>query len=154
MRIRFAPSCMALRARTTESLQYCTMYFASCKSDRPAAVSASPLCVRSNSRTSRLSSSRLICLMTAVGVIYICSAARWKLPASATRRNVSSCGPPYHRKPNRICGNHKPTTIYNESIAQAKSHLLMKDSLSTLRDGEQGIKVTLLFHQFFKGTLL
>src|SRR5699024_7809264 len=37
-------------------------------------------------------SSRLICLMTAGGEIYSRSAALLKLPASATHKNVSSCG--------------------------------------------------------------
>lgn len=36
--------------------------------------------------------SKLICLMTVVGVIYKSVAALLKLPASATRMKVSSCG--------------------------------------------------------------
>ena len=55
-------------------------------------VRESPLWVLSKSCTPKSASSKLICFKTAVGVIYACSAALLKLPASATRINVSSCG--------------------------------------------------------------
>ena len=48
--------------------------------------------VRSNKTKSSELSSKLICLITAVGVIYNSSAALLKLPASATFINVSICG--------------------------------------------------------------
>lgn len=85
-------SCMAFFARTTESLQYWIMYFVSLYRELPAFVRESPLWVLSKSCTPKSASSRLICFKTAVGVIYACSAALLKLPASATRINVSSCG--------------------------------------------------------------
>ena len=92
MRITLSPACMAFFARVTESLQYWMMYLASWTRDRPALVSCNPRCVRTKSCRSKLSSSRLICLMTAGGEMYSRSAALLKLPASATQRNVSSCG--------------------------------------------------------------
>ena len=90
MRTISVSPCMAFLARLTESLQYWMIYFASLYNDTPAFVSVRPRWVRSNSFTPSASSSRLICLMTAVGVINICSAALLKLPASAAVRKVSS----------------------------------------------------------------
>ena len=92
IRITSASSCMAFLARVTESRQYWMMYFASWYIDRPALVSVNPRWLRSNSFTPRFSSSKLICLITAVGVIKLSSAALLKLPASATRRKVSNWG--------------------------------------------------------------
>ena len=43
-----------------------------------------------NNWRSKLDSREEICLITAGGVMYSSSAARLKLPASATRRKVSS----------------------------------------------------------------
>ena len=60
----------AFLARVTESLQYCTTYRASWARERPASVRTNPRWVRVNSRTPRLLSSRLICLITAGGEMY------------------------------------------------------------------------------------
>ena len=92
IRIILLSSCIAFLALVMESLQYCIMYFESWYRECPAFVKCSPLCVRSNSLTPNESSSKLICLITAVGVIKDSSAALLKLPASATLINVSSCG--------------------------------------------------------------
>lgn len=53
-------------------------------SDSPAFVKVSPRCERSNSRTPRLFSSVLICLITAEGVMKFAAAAFEKLPHFAT----------------------------------------------------------------------
>lgn len=68
------------------------IYFASLYSDTPAFVRVSPRWVRSKSFTSRADSKRFICLITAVGVMNISSAALLKLPASAAVMKVSSWG--------------------------------------------------------------
>ena len=60
--------------------------------DFPASVSFSPRGLRINSFKSRLDSREVICLITAGGVMNSSSAALLKLPASATRRKVSSWG--------------------------------------------------------------
>ena len=80
-------------ARVTESLQYWIIYLASWYRDLPASVRISPRWVRTKSCEFRLSSSRLICLITAGGEIYSFSAALLKLPASATQKRfpVGGC---------------------------------------------------------------
>ena len=92
MRMTLSLSCMALRARVTESLQYWMIYLASWYREWPALVSRRPRWVRTNSCKSRLFSSRLICLITAGGEIYSRSAALLKLPDSTTAKKVSSWG--------------------------------------------------------------
>lgn len=118
MQIISVSPCMAFFAWLTESLQYWMIYFASLYSETPAFVRRRPQWVRSKSFTSRASSSRFICLITAVGVMNIRSATLLKLPASAAVRKVSSWG--------LYIGRLIPVSVYTLEYTANRKKLQMK----------------------------